>query len=68
MSKAGNRKFPRDVTFRENLERLPLYMNRTMCKYMLVRLEHEKSKETSDPDNLTIEHVMPQTLTDEWKK
>ncbi len=67
MSKAGNRKFPRDVTFRENLERLPLYMNRTMCKYMLVRLEHEKSKETSDPDNLTIEHVMPQTLTDEWK-
>lgn len=67
MSKAGNRRFPRDVTFKDNLERLSLYMNRTICKYMLIRLEHEKSKEKLDPDNLTIEHIMPQTLTSKWK-
>ncbi len=67
MEKSGNLKFPRDITFRENLERLPLYMNRTMCRYMLVRLEHEKSREKLDPENLTIEHIMPQTLTVEWK-
>ena len=67
MAKTGNRKFPRDITFKENLERLQLYTNRIMCKYMLVRLEHAKSKEKLDTDNLTIEHIMPQTLTTEWK-
>lgn len=63
----GNRKFPRDITFKENLERLPLYLNNTICKYMLVRLEYDENKEFVESDNLTIEHIMPQTLTDEWK-
>ena len=67
MSKSGNRKFPRDIMFSENLERTSLYLNRTMCKYMLVRLEHERDSEKIDPDTLTIEHIMPQKLTNEWK-
>ena len=68
MSKTGNRRFPRNAIFKENLERLQLYNNRTMCRYMLGRLEHEKSREQLvDTVNLTIEHIMPQTLNVEWK-
>lgn len=67
MLKTGNRRFPRDVTFREKLKQLPLYMNRTMCKYMLVRLEN-KDKEKIETNDIQIEHIMPQTLNSEWKK
>lgn len=67
MSKTGNRRFPRNVIFREKLERLALYNNRTMCRYMLIRLEHEKSRESVRVENLSIEHIMPKTLNDDWK-
>lgn len=66
MSKMGNRRFPRDIIFKEKLEQLPIYMNRTMCKYLLVRLEHEH-KELIDVENIEIEHIMPQKLNDDWK-
>ena len=68
MSKTGNRRFPRDITFKEKLEQLPLYMNRTMCKYILVRLEHEHGQGgLVDATDLGIEHIMPQKLNDDWK-
>ena len=34
--------------------------------YSLAKADH--TRETPAPDELTVEHVMPQKLTDEWKK
>ena len=67
MSKTGNRKFPRDVVFAEKLKQILLYNNRTMCKYILFRLEHNRTKELVDLNTLQIEHIMPKTLTSSWK-
>ena len=61
------RKFPRDSTFREKLERMPLYTSKTLCSYILLRLEHEGNNEIVKSESLQIEHIMPQTLTEEWK-
>ncbi len=36
-------------------------------KLILESLESSLTKEKVKPDNLTIEHIMPQTLTKEWK-
>lgn len=36
-------------------------------KLILESLEASLTKEKVKPDNLTIEHIMPQTLTKEWK-
>ncbi len=35
---------------------------------ILESLEETLSKEKVDPDNLSIEHIMPQTLSKEWKE
>lgn len=69
MKKAGNRRFPRDITFKDKLKQLPLYINNNMCKYVLVRLEHAMDpSERTDTDNLEIEHIMPKTLNNDWKR
>ncbi|WOV92387.1 MAG: DUF262 domain-containing HNH endonuclease family protein [Candidatus Nitrosoabyssus spongiisocia] len=62
------REFPRDSTFREKLERVQLYSNITLCRYILFRLEHEGNNEIVDSESLQIEHIMPQTLTEEWER
>lgn len=68
MSKGGNRRFPRDIIFKDKLIQLSLYTNRTMCSYMLKRLEEYKnSTEMVKPKSIQIEHIMPQTLTPEWE-
>ena len=68
MSKTGTRKFPRDAMFRDQLRNFPLYTSRAVCKYMLTRLEQGSREERFELDDLQIEHIMPQTLTDEWMK
>ena len=68
MAKRGAGRFPRDAVFKEELERFPLYTNSTVCRYVLVRLEHGNDRETIDPDSLNIEHIMPQKLDGEWKR
>ena len=68
MSKTGSRLFPRDVAFRDQLERFRLYLGKEVCKYILTRLEHGHGNEKMDPEALQIEHIMPQKLTDGWKK
>ena len=63
--------YPKDYDFRENLKTAKLYGNGDRIKktkIILDRIEQSyKHKEMSDLGELTIEHVMPQTLTDEWK-
>ena len=68
MSKTGTRKFPRDTMFKDQLRNFPLYTSKAVCKYMLIRLEHGNSEERFELDDLQIEHIMPQTLTDEWRE
>ncbi len=62
---------PRDDAFRQGLESARLYGGgdrRDKTKLLLERLEASYGhKEKVDMVALTIEHVMPQTLRDEWK-
>ncbi|MFN7138584.1 MAG: HNH endonuclease family protein, partial [Limisphaerales bacterium] len=63
----GSRRYPTDAEFKDALERQPQY-GRGTTRFILCSLE--KSFEHKEPVNLdstTIEHVLPQTLTDEWK-
>lgn len=63
--------YPKDYDFRECLKTAKLYGNGDRVKktkIILERIEQSfKHKEISSLDNMTIEHVMPQTLSDEWK-
>lgn len=72
----GQARFPGDDEFEYAIANYDLYGN-DRCKYVLDGLEQQyeddenkDSKETvhvSAPGR-SIEHIMPQTLTDEWKK
>ena len=66
VSKKGAGRFPRNDVFKDSLKRLPLYTN-AVCKYVLVKL-NTNPKEIADPDELEIEHIMPQQPDDAWKK
>jgi uncharacterized protein with ParB-like and HNH nuclease domain len=61
--------WPSDEQFRDAILQRPIYTDtRTdRVKLLLESLEETLTKEHVDPGNLTIEHIMPQTLTDEWR-
>lgn len=71
---------PNDDTVKENILNLGVYnKNQTVCRYVLVQLEKHlmkqkdpKSQRQLNPIPLTIEHIMPQTLSgvngDIWKR
>ena len=44
-----------------------LYQKKNVCKYILTSIENDGNNETIDVKSLTIEHVMPQSLTNTWK-
>ena len=58
-----NYRFPDDKEFRSEfaIHRYP------DSKYWLYRIENNDSKEYVPEPDYTVEHIMPQTLTDEWK-
>lgn len=63
---------PGDRVFREQLVSARLYRGgdrRDKVKLLLERIEAAFGhKERIDPSNLTIEHIMPQTLTPAWQR
>lgn len=64
---AGGRRFPNDAEFGENFKNFPQY-GRGYTRYVLLQLEESfRHKEHVDLNNATIEHIMPQTITDEWE-
>ncbi len=64
---SGSRRWPKDDEFKEALITKSIY-RRKIAKYTLISLEESfKHKETVDTSTATIEHVMPQTLSDSWK-
>ena len=67
----AKRSFPRNAEFRRNLFSMKMYgggERAVKTKLILERLEESFGhKEEVQAKDLTIEHVMPQTLTDWWK-
>lgn len=63
-----NAYFPKDVQFKEEFTTRDMYSS-PLKRYILDKLENSfQEKEIVNLENLTIEHVMPNTITDEWKK
>lgn len=67
-SGAGGRRWPRDEEFRQGCLHYNIYSVPRRCKLILDSLERSYGhKEPAALDDATVEHVMPQTLTDEWR-
>lgn len=74
INKKGSSSFPEDNDFEKNLLTRNIYsMNSKNKMYLFSRLENGDSKErvdvvkTMSEGILTIEHIMPQALTEQWK-
>ena len=61
---------PEDV--KQELVTAPLYRNTKFATYLLYRIENGRYpnaySETVVANSTTVEHIMPQTLTDEWEQ
>lgn len=64
--KKGKVIFPNDNILKEHMMTRNAYKF-PHIKFVLEQIERNKSKETVAFDSLTIEHIMPQTLTAKWK-
>ena len=63
-----SKSFPGDEEFRAEFIKCNFYKKGTeFCKYTLKSLEIFENKEQTDMENITIEHIMPQTLNSEWR-
>lgn len=61
--------WPEDDAFKTGFVRYPIYNEGERCKLVLESLnDAEGHKEPVVYSTLTIEHIMPQTLTDDWKQ
>ncbi len=60
-------KFPKDSEFKNLFITIDFY-NLKEKKYFLERLENFNTEEPVNTKECTIEHIMPQTLTEEWKR
>jgi hypothetical protein len=66
-SLGGSRRFPKDVEFATAFMTQPQY-GRGTTRFILCRLEKSfNHKESVDLSTATIEHVLPQTLNQEWR-
>jgi len=74
LNKTWSQKFPKDDEFAEYLKLKDIYNTQSRNKlHLLERLENFDNRESDierliDEWILTIEHIMPQTLTPEWEK
>lgn len=75
LNKTGKSRFPNDHDFAEKFVMFELYNAKPSArKYIFERLENQGTKERVaveeqiDTGELTIEHIMPQSLTNDWKE
>ena len=74
LSKTWTQRFPNNEEFKEFLLKKDIYNTQSKNKlHLLERLESDDNKESDiksliDEWDLSIEHIMPQTLTPEWEK
>lgn len=65
----SGRRWPTDKEFEDSLTKGRIYQRKRIVRFLLVQLEEAQDhKETVDPESATIEHIMPVTLTPEWKE
>lgn len=75
LKKQGNAVFPKDSEIEKDFPTRQIYKMPIDYRYFLFeRMENENSKEGEDTivprmkkNEITIEHIMPQTLTQKWK-
>ncbi|MGL2658327.1 GmrSD restriction endonuclease domain-containing protein [Helicobacter pylori] len=60
-------KFPKDSEFKDSFITIDFYKFKKR-EYFFERLENFNTKEPVNTKECTIEHIMPQTLTEEWKR
>ncbi len=61
--------WPSDDEFREAIVNTPIYWNTDRCRLILETLEQSFGHpEHLNFETLTIEHIMPETLSEEWKE
>ncbi len=63
---SGRSLFPKDDDFRQEFQTKDVYNLRTR-NYLLRKLENYERKEPIRVKDYTIEHVMPQSLSEEWQ-
>lgn len=74
LSKTGSQRFPNDEEFSEALLKKDIYNTQSRNKlHLLERLENFNHRESDitgliEDGTLSIEHIMPQTLTPIWQK
>ena len=59
---------PAASEFKSALQNGDLYSNLALCRFIMMDIENGNGKEVLTADNLSIEHIMPQTLSAEWSK
>lgn len=68
LEKRGSQRFPSDDEFESALINKEIYKLQSKNRnFLLESLENYKSAYPVSLDELTVEHIMPQTLTKEWK-
>lgn len=60
-------RFPDDAEFGQALKSADIY-NTRIKKYILCRMENYGKKGPINGENFSVEHIMPQTLTPEWRQ
>ena len=66
LNKRGGEIFPRDEEFKSNFMTKDIYNSKDKI-YIIYSLESFENKELVPYNDLSIEHIMPQKLTDNWK-
>ena len=58
----GRYRFPKDREFRNTFENMDIYLEfkPPMIRYILYKYERRRTKEIVNPENVTIEHILPQ--------
>ncbi len=64
----NNQRFPDDDEFKNLFITRNFYNLKEKNKYFFERLENFDTKEPVNTEGLSFEHIMPQELTEEWKK
>ena len=74
LSRQGKGRFPKDDEFKAALSSADIFLTRSKTRqYILERLENHATREENDiyahfdDGTYSIEHIMPQTLTVEWR-
>lgn len=65
-SGTGARRIPDDYEFKQNLQERKLFGSKIL-RYVLEEIEKHNNKEVVKFEELQIEHIMPQTLSEKWK-